>query len=104
VQSSLALALPRIISRLIDRLERGNFAVQLEHQHLKSAANRLVVGLFVSSLLLGSSILLAQNVPPRVFGLSLFGMIGYVAAILYGLRVLWINRDRLVSRRHGDWE
>jgi len=32
------------------------------------------------------------------------GMLGYVAAIVYGLRMLWVNRDKIISRRHGDWE
>jgi ubiquinone biosynthesis protein len=99
-----AEAIPKVTSRLLDRLEQGHFAIHLEHQHLKSAVNRLVVGLFVSALLLGSSILIASDVPPMIRGVSIPGALGYLAAIAFGLRTLWINRDKLVQRRRGDWE
>jgi ubiquinone biosynthesis protein len=99
-----AEALPRIVTRLIDRLERGNFAIQLEHQHLKSAANRLVVGLIVSSLLIASAFMIAHDVPPRIHGVSVIGFLGYIGAVAFGIRTIWINRDHLVSRKHGDWE
>ena len=92
------------MSNIIDRLDRGNFAIRLEHEHLKSAANRLVVGLFVSSLLVASAILIARDVPPLAWGLSVVGVLGYAVAAAFGFRMLWVNRDKQVSRRHGDWE
>ena len=97
-------SVPKVATDIVDRLEKGNFAVRLEHRHLKSAANRLVAGLFVSSLLLASSILIARNVPPLAWGLSIFGVLGYVAAVIFGFHILWVNRDNLVSDRDGDWE
>jgi ubiquinone biosynthesis protein len=96
--------LPKAISTVVERLENGTFSIQLEHQHLKGAMNRLVGGLFISALLVGSTVLMAQNVPPRLFGLSVIGLIGYVVAVLFGFRILWINRDKLVSRHEGDWD
>jgi ubiquinone biosynthesis protein len=95
---------PRVVLNTMDRLENGKFAVRLEHRHLKSAANRVVVGLFVSSLLLASSILIARNMPPLIWGISVLGMAGYVVAIVFGFHMLWVNRDKLVSDRDGDWE
>jgi ubiquinone biosynthesis protein len=96
--------LPKSLTNLVDRLERGTFSLRLEHEHLKSAANRLVSGIFIGALLVGSTIMLAQNVSPLMRGLSVLGLIGYVGAMLLGLRMLWINRDSAVSRRDGDWD
>jgi ubiquinone biosynthesis protein len=97
-------SLPKISFSLIDRLEKGNFAVRLEHRHLKSASNRLVVGFFVSALLVASAILIARNVPPLARGVSVFGMVGYMIASLFGFRMLWLNRDKIISRSDDDWD
>jgi ubiquinone biosynthesis protein len=96
-------SLPHLLTDAIDHLEKGNFAVRLEHRHLKSAADRLVVGLFISALLLGSAILIARNVPPLAWGLSIAGMLGYAVAVFFGFRMLWLNRDKLISDR-DDWD
>lgn len=100
----MAESIPRVVQTTLDRLEDGNFAIRLQHQHLKSAANRLIVGLFISALLLASAILISRDVPPRIWGISVFGMVGYVIALVFGFRMLWVNRDNLVSDREGDWE
>ncbi len=99
-----AEAIPKAITNTIDRLERGKFSISLEHQHLKSAANRVVVGMFISSLLIGSAVLIAHDMPPRIHGVSVFGLMGYLFAAFFGFRMLWVNRDGKVARRHGDWE
>lgn len=94
----------QIVPRLIERVEQGKLSIHLEHQHLKSAANRMVVGLFMSALLVASSILLARGVPPLLWGLSAVGMVGYAIPVVFGFRLFWLNRDKLVARRRGDWE
>ena len=99
-----AEAIPKTVTHMIDRLENGRLAIHLEHQHLKSATNRVVVGMFISSLLLASSILIARDVPPRLWGLSVLGMVGYLLGLIFGFHMLWTNRDRLVAPRHGDWD
>jgi ubiquinone biosynthesis protein len=99
-----AESVPKAVTNLLDRLQQGKFGVTVEHQHLKSAANRVVVGLFISALTLASSLLIARTVPPLLFGQSILGMAGYGVGVLFGFRMLWVNRDRLVSRKHGDWE
>jgi ubiquinone biosynthesis protein len=97
-------AVPRVVLNTMDRLENGKFAVRLEHRHLKSAANRVVVGMFVSSLLLASSILIVRNMPPLLWGVSVVGLVGYVGAVVFGVHMVWVNRDKLVEDRDGDWE
>ena len=64
---------------------------------------RLVTGLFVSALLVASSVLIARNAPPTFRGLSIPGAIGYVASVIFGLRMIWVNRDKRISGG-GDWD
>ncbi len=100
----LAEVLPKVLAIIADRLQSGTFAIRLEHRHLKSAANRLVAGMFVSALLVGSTILMARGVPPLAWGLSVTGVLGYAAAIAFGCRILWINGDKRVSHSDSDWD
>ncbi len=100
----IAENVPKTVTKLMEKVEHGKFTIHLEHQHLKSAANRLVVGLFVSSWVIASALLIEHSVPPLIWGLSLLGLPGFAVGVLFGLRMLWVNRDRIVSRREGDWD
>ena len=90
----LAESVPRVVLNALDRLEDGQLAIRLEHRNLKSAVNRLIGGLFISSLLLSSTLLISRNVPPFAWGVSIPGALGYVVAIFFGLHLLWMYRDK----------
>lgn len=65
-----------------------------EVNHLELVANRIVGGLLISSLLIASTTLLGHNVPPRLFGESIAGVLGFVVAAGFGARLLWrIRKD-----------
>jgi ubiquinone biosynthesis protein len=100
----MAESVPRVVSNLVDRFEAGKFVLRMEHRHLKASANRLVVGLLVSSLLLASALLIAHNVHPLLFGLSIPGVAGYLVALLLGCRMIWVNRENLFYSRRDDWD
>lgn len=94
---SLLETLPSQISSIMQLVQEGKLDVHLSHRGLSPSVNRLVLGLLVSSLFLGSSILLAFKVPPLLFAettwlgverLSLFGMLGYAVSVLVGLRLM----------------
>jgi ubiquinone biosynthesis protein len=87
----MAQTVPRVVARLVDQFEEGKFALRLEHRQLKSTANRLVDGMLVSSLLVGSTILMAHNSRPTAWNLSVPGVAGYTIAIVLGARMLWVN-------------
>jgi ubiquinone biosynthesis protein len=99
-----AEAAPKAINNLIERVDKGKFSVNFELSHLKSAMNRLVVGLFVSTVLMSSTLLIVHHIPPQIKGVSIIGVLGYIPALLFGLRVIWHNRDSRVSKRRGSWE
>ncbi len=89
--------LPSQISSLMELVQEGRLDVQLSHRGLSPSINRLVLGLLTSSLLLGSSILMASKVPPLLFmeggplglkDLSLMGLVGFVISTLVAFRIL----------------
>jgi ubiquinone biosynthesis protein len=97
-------SVPKAATDIIDRLEAGKFAIKLEHRQLINVANRLVSGLFISALLVASAILIATKVPPVIRGLSVFGVLGYAAAIIFGFYMLWSHRERFFIGRRRDWD
>ena len=95
--------LPSQVSGLVEMVRQGKLDVHLSHRGLSPSINRMVLGLLSSSLLLGSSILLAFKVPPLLFlkrnaespsgpmgmqDLSLLGLVGFVVSLLVSFRLL----------------
>lgn len=83
----LIRGLPQQLGTLFRMLQRQEMGVQLLHRHLEPSVNRLVFGLMVSALFVGSSMLWAVNAPPLVSGVSLFGVLGCAASTLFGYRL-----------------
>jgi ubiquinone biosynthesis protein len=93
-------------------IQEGRLDVHLAHKGLSPSVNRLVLGILISSVFLGSSILLAYEVPPLLFmqpvwwgieRLSLFGLLGYALSMMVGLRlVMAINRSGHLDQHDSD--
>jgi len=83
----LLRAVPGDLNDMLQRMRAGTLSVHLEHRRLDPVVNRLVMGLVVSSLLLGSSLLWSMRAEPLVRGISVFGAIGYTIALVMGLRL-----------------
>lgn len=104
--------LPSQISSLMDLVQSGKLDVHLSHRGLSPSINRLVLGLLTSSLLLGSSVLLASQVPPLLFveggplglkNLSLMGLMGFVVSLMVAMRILLaINKSGHLDTRSDD--
>ncbi len=95
--ADLLETVPGQLNSLMQLAQDGKFDVHLAHRGLNPSVNRLVLGMLTSSLFLGSSLLLANKVPPVLFlqegpfgleRLSLLGLLGYVGSILVGLRLV----------------
>ncbi|QDV27195.1 ABC1 kinase family protein [Aureliella helgolandensis] len=104
--------LPGQISSVMQLVQEGRLDVHLAHKGLSPSVNRLVLGMLISAVFLGSSLLLAYKVPPLLFieptwlgieKLSLFGILGYVLSLLAGIRlILAINRSGHLDRSDSD--
>jgi ubiquinone biosynthesis protein len=79
--------LPHDLNDLTEKIRAGALSVHLEHRRLDPVANRLVRGLVVSSLFLGSSLLWSMKAPPLIRGVSLFGVIGYALSLVISVKL-----------------
>jgi len=85
---------PRNVADILDRAQSGKLQMKHEVNHLELVANRLVGGLLIASLFVGSAMLLSHNVPPLASGVSILGGLGFLAAVVIGTRMLWhIRKD-----------
>ena len=101
----MAEVMPRRLIDILRQIQTGKFDVHLDHRKLGPSVNRLVMGLIVSSLFLGSSLIFAMNVPPVLFytsdpnseqpswmlgmrNMSILGLAGIAASVFMGLRLL----------------
>jgi len=76
--------------------------VQLLHRHLEPSVNRLVFGLMVSALFVGSSMLWAFGAPPLLAGASVFGVVGCMASGLLGYRLFRAIQHSGQLEEHDD--
>jgi len=76
--------LPGELTSTMQRIRTGEFRVGLEHRHLDSVVNRLVLGILTASLILGSSLLWSLKAPPLIKDVSLLGLAGFIAACVLG--------------------
>jgi ubiquinone biosynthesis protein len=83
----LLRGLPRQVTALFRQFNRQEVAVQLVHRHLEPSVNRMVFGLMMSALFLGSAIMWAAKAPPLLWDISIFGATGCVMAAVLGFRL-----------------
>ena len=91
-----ARELPNDIFRIIRRIEHDDLTIKFQHQGLedvddalKTAANRITLGVIIGSLIVGSSLIIHTNVGPYLFGYPALGMVGYMLSALLGFYVIF---------------
>jgi ubiquinone biosynthesis protein len=92
---SLLGGLPQDLSRLLQAARRGRVEIRIDVTHLEDvghlldrAASRLVVGVVVAALIIGSSIVMTVPGGPTLLGLPFFGLLGFLGALAGGLWLL----------------
>ncbi|HCY86717.1 MAG TPA: ABC transporter [Desulfobacteraceae bacterium] len=100
----LLQTLPIDAGQLIDQAKQGKLTGILKidgldklRTTLDQTSNRLSFAIIITGLILGSAIVLNSKVPPVIFGVSLIGIAGFMAAAVMGLWLLIaiIRRGRL---------
>lgn len=88
--------LPGELYRIVRRIEHDDLTIRFQHQGLenlddalKTASNRITLGVIIGSLIVGSSLIITTQIPPFLFGHSAFGIIGYLLSALLGLYVVY---------------
>jgi ubiquinone biosynthesis protein len=89
---TLIAGLPHDLSQLLRAARRGRLEIHIDVANLKhvgnqldGAANRLVVGIVVAALIVGSSIVMTLSGGPSLFGLPVLGLFGFIGAMFGGL-------------------
>ncbi|MEM6473179.1 MAG: AarF/ABC1/UbiB kinase family protein, partial [Planctomycetota bacterium] len=103
---------PDELVSLMKMLRRGETRVRLEHQRLGPSVNRLVLGVMASAVFVGSSLMMAQRVPPmlrlslyfvEVEPISLLGLLGVIGSFSVMLWLLLaIGRSGHLTRNDDD--
>jgi ubiquinone biosynthesis protein len=88
---TLAGRMPDDLRQLLREVRRGRMKIELDlkrldhfgHQ-LDRSANRLTIGIVTAALIVGSSIVMTVQGGPTLFGLPLFGLVGFLLAFVTG--------------------
>lgn len=85
------LTLPNDLKKLLEKIQNN----ELKHRHelvgfenFQKIAERLVMGLVLSSLIIGSSILVLANIPPHINGISALGVLGFIISGILGINMI----------------
>lgn len=85
--NDLMHGLPRQLASILRMVNRQEIGVQLSHRHLEPSVNRLVFGLMISALFVGSAMMWAAKAPPLISETSVFGVLGCAAGLIFGWRL-----------------
>ena len=84
--------LPSEIKLVTAKLKKGEIKIQFEHRGLDNlitgisrTGNRLSFSLIVAALIIGSSLIVHNDKGPQIFDLSVFGILGFLIAAVFGL-------------------
>lgn len=87
--------LPEDILVTLRQIRQGKMSIAFEHKglehiifELNRASNRLAFALIIAAIVIGSSFILAAEIGPSFFGLSIIGLIGFSFAGVLGLALL----------------
>jgi ubiquinone biosynthesis protein len=99
----LAAQLPRDLRELLRSARSGKLQVHVDltslHKfgnQLDGAANRLAIGIVTAAFIIGSAIVMTVEGGPTLFGLPLFGLLGFLGA---GVAGVWLLVSILRSGR-----
>ena len=87
--------LPRDLRNTLLALSQGSLQLRIDVTELDEvaaridkAASRVTVGLITAALIVGSAIAMTVGTGPQLFGLPLFGAVGFVGAAIGGTWVI----------------
>jgi ubiquinone biosynthesis protein len=99
----LIKVLPGQSQILLSRVLRGDLEVRLVNEELvqllrdfKASVNRIYLGIIISSLIVGSFIIVAMDTGPHLFGAPVVALFGFLIA---GFLSTWVWFSKFFSRR-----
>lgn len=96
--------LPYRLTSILDKIDRGEIHIRFEHENLgplrktlNNSSNRLILGIIIGSMIIGSSMIITTGIGPFLFGFPLLGVLGYSVSGILGL---WLVFNILRSRKY----
>ena len=88
--------IPAELSSALHQINKGRLKVNLEVMDsfqplslIDKMVNKLIVCIVAAALLIGSSLICTTEMTPRIFGIPALGFMGYIAAVLLGVWMLF---------------
>jgi len=85
----LARDIPAELREILFMVKQGKLKMAFEHQGLepviasqRRTTNRLVFSVIIAALIIGSSVMVLAKTPPFLFGVPIWGILGFVVAAL----------------------
>lgn len=86
---------PKEILDVIRLIRQKRLRIKIEHHGLEpmlathdQISNRISFSIIIAALLIGSALIVISKTPPFIFGISLIGIIGFLAAAVMGVWLL----------------
>jgi ubiquinone biosynthesis protein len=86
---------PKVLLDLAGLLRQQKLSLQIKHDGLDKVlathdqiSNRISFAIVIAALIVGSALIVISKTPPLFYGISLFGIIGFLAAALMGIWLL----------------
>jgi len=93
---------PRDLGAIARHLRQQKLVLRLEHGGLDNwlathdqTSNRIAFSIVIAALIIGSALIVISEIPPLLYGISLIGIIGFLAAALMGI---WLGKAP------ADWQ
>jgi ubiquinone biosynthesis protein len=87
--------LPRELMETVRMIRHKRLLIKLEHQGLEEMlsthdqiSNRISFSIIIAALIIGSALIVISKAPPFIYGISLIGIIGFLAAAVMGIWLL----------------
>jgi ubiquinone biosynthesis protein len=91
----LVKLIPGETSEILRQIKEGRVRIGFEHRgledfafHLDRSSNRIAFALIISSLIIGSSLIIRSNIGPYLFGFPILGLLGFSIAGIFGIGLL----------------
>jgi ubiquinone biosynthesis protein len=87
---------PGEVREILKQARKGRVKIEFEHRGLEPMmstldriSNRLAFAIVLASLVVGSSLIVLSNIPPKWHDIPVIGLIGFLVAFLMGFWLLW---------------
>ncbi len=80
--------LPDRINSTLNKIERGEIEVNINHTGLDSFKNQISIALIISALIIGSSLAILADKGPKIYDISALGFTGFIVSAILGLYIV----------------